>query len=138
MLDPSGKLPCTYPEKLADSPAHALGAYPGENGKEEYKEGLLVGYRWFDTKQIQPLFPFGFGLSYSHFEYSNLKLTGTETNLTVECDVTDTSKARLPRKSSRIYVHEANPELPRPEKELKGFFKIDLKGSEKGHVSQYP
>src|SRR5262249_45411137 len=73
-VNPSGKLPCTFPKQLNDSPAHALGAYPGANGVVNYTEGLLVGYRWFDTKRIEPLFPFGFGLSYTTFKYSNLKL----------------------------------------------------------------
>ena len=66
-VNPSGKLPCTFPKRLADSPAHALHAYPGTNGTVVYKEGLLVGYRWFDTKKIKPLFPFGYGLSYTTF-----------------------------------------------------------------------
>ena len=61
------------PQQLADSPAHALNAYPGENGVEHYAEGLLVGYRWFDTKNIEPLFPFGHGLSYTRFAYSDLQ-----------------------------------------------------------------
>ena len=74
-VNPSGKLPCTFPKRLADSPAHALNAYPGTNGVVRYEEGLLVGYRWFDTKNIEPLFPFGYGLSYTRFEYSNLKLS---------------------------------------------------------------
>jgi beta-glucosidase len=62
-VNPSGKLPCTFPKQLADSPAHALHAYPGANGTVTYAEGLLVGYRWFDAKNIEPLFPFGHGLS---------------------------------------------------------------------------
>ena len=65
-VNPSGKLPATFPKKLSDSPAQALGAYPGTNGTVTYTEGLLVGYRWFDTKNIEPKFPFGFGLSYTH------------------------------------------------------------------------
>ena len=73
-VSPSGKLPCTFPKQLADSPAHALGAYPGKDGVEKYEEGLLVGYRWFDTKNIEPLFPFGHGLSYTQFEYSDVKI----------------------------------------------------------------
>ena len=73
-VNPSGKLPATFPKKLADSPAHALGNYPGTNGTVTYAEGLLVGYRWFDAKNIEPQFPFGFGLSYTTFKYSNLKL----------------------------------------------------------------
>ena len=74
-VNPSGKLPCTFPKRLADSPAHALNAYPGTNGTVTYDEGLLVGYRWFDARKIEPLFPFGYGLSYTKFEYSGLKLT---------------------------------------------------------------
>src|SRR6185503_14820061 len=62
-VSPSGKLPCTFPRKLADSPAHALGAYPSKDGAMPYAEGLLMGYRWFDAKSIEPLFPFGHGLS---------------------------------------------------------------------------
>jgi beta-glucosidase len=80
-VNPSGKLTCTYPKQLMDSPAHALGTYPGTNGTLFYKEGLLVGYRWYDAKDIEPEFPFGFGLSYTTFEYSNLKLVpGQDTN----------------------------------------------------------
>ena len=73
-VNPSGKLPCTFPKRLADSPAHALDAYPGKNGTVVYTEGLLVGYRWFDAKKIEPLFPFGYGLSYTTFKYSNFNL----------------------------------------------------------------
>jgi len=73
-VDPSGKLPCAFPKRLADSPAHALHAYPGINDTEVYREGLLVGYRWYDTKKIEPLFPFGYGLSYTTFKYSDLNL----------------------------------------------------------------
>src|SRR5208337_3715459 len=73
-VNPSGKLPATFPKKLADSPAHALGNYPGANGMVTYAEGLLVGYRWFDAKAIEPQFPFGFGLSYTAFAISDLKV----------------------------------------------------------------
>jgi beta-glucosidase len=137
-VNPSGKLPCTFPKILADSPAHALGAYPGKDGKVEYKEGLLVGYRWFDTKQIEPLFPFGYGLSYTKFEYSALKLVpGTAESgaiVTVQCEVTNTG----PRGGAEIvqlYVHQDKPSLTRPEKELKGFQKVFLKSGEKKTVS---
>ena len=74
-VNPAAKLPCTFPKKLADSPAHALKAYPGRQGQETYEEGLLVGYRWFDARNIEPLFPFGFGLSYTRFAMSDLQLT---------------------------------------------------------------
>ncbi len=77
--NPSAKLPCSFPKSLADSPAHTGDKinYPGIEGKEIYAEGILVGYRWFDTKNIQPLFPFGYGLSYTTFQCSDLKLTAS-------------------------------------------------------------
>jgi beta-glucosidase len=137
-VNPSGKLPCTFPKVLADSPAHALGAYPGKDGTVEYKEGLLVGYRWFDAKQIEPLFPFGHGLSYSKFEYSALELVpaadADDQLVTVQCDIANTG----PRDGAEVvqlYVHQGNPTLPRPEKELKGFQKVFLKAGEKKTVS---
>jgi beta-glucosidase len=137
-VNPSGKLPFTFPRKLADSPAHALNAYPGENNVVHYSEGVLVGYRWFDTKKILPLFPFGHGLSYTTFAYSNLKLTpGSSPNgpiVTISCDITNTG----PRDGAEVvqlYVRQEHPTLLRPEKELKGFAKIALKPNETGSVS---
>lgn len=131
-VDPSGKLPCTFPKRLEDSPAHALHAYPGANGAVEYKEGLLVGYRYFDTKEIEPLFPFGFGLSYTHFDYSQLKVTpaGQDGVLaTVEFDLANTGK-RAGSEVAQLYIHQAHPALARPLKELKGFAKIFLEPGE--------
>jgi beta-glucosidase len=132
-VNPSGKLPCTFPKALADSPAHALGAYPGKDGVVRYAEGLLVGYRWFDTKGIEPLFPFGHGLSYSTFGYSALQLTADSAAkdgvLTVRFDLTNTS-TRAGAEVVQVYVHQAHPSLSRPEKELKGFKKIFLRPGE--------
>ena len=136
-VNPSGKLPATFPKKLADSPAHALGNYPGTNGTVTYAEGLLVGYRWFDTKQTEPLFPFGFGLSYTTFEYSNLKLLpgdGTNSLVTAQFDIQNTG-ARAGAEIAQLYVHQNQPRLPRPEKELKGFKKVFLKPGEKQTVT---
>jgi beta-glucosidase len=136
-VNPSGKLPCTFPKKLADSPAHALGAYPGTNGTVVYTEGLLVGYRWFDTKNIEPLFPFGFGLSYTTFRYSNLKLIpGDSTNefATAQFEIQNTG-TRDGAEVAQLYIHQDNPSLPRPEKELKGFKKVFLKAGAKQTVS---
>jgi len=137
-VNPSGKLPCTFPKRLADSPAHALGAYPGTNGVVRYEEGLLVGYRWFDTKDIEPLFPFGHGLSYTRFNYSNLKLVqGASTNgpvLTAEFDVANTG-TRAGGEVAQLYVHDTQSSLPRPARELKGFQKVFLKPGEKQTVS---
>jgi beta-glucosidase len=137
-VNPSGKLTCTYPKQLMDSPAHALDTYPGTNGTLFYKEGLLVGYRWFEAKNIEPEFPFGFGLSYTTFEYSNLKLVaGQDTNgpvVTAECDIANTGQ-RAGAEVAELYIHQDNPSLPRPLKELKGFTKVFLKPGEKEMVS---
>jgi beta-glucosidase len=137
-VNPSGKLTCTYPKQLMDSPAHALGTYPGTNGTLFYKEGLLVGYRWFDAKDIEPEFPFGFGLSYTTFEYSNLKLVpGQDTNgpvVTAEFEIANTGQ-RAGAEVAELYVHQEKPALSRPPKELKGFKKVVLKPGEKKTVS---
>jgi beta-glucosidase len=137
-VNPSGKLTCTYPKQLMDSPAHALDTYPGTNGTLFYKEGLLVGYRWYDTKDIEPEFPFGFGLSYTTFEYSNLKLVpGQDTNgpvVAAEFDIANTG-ARTGAEVAELYIHQDHPSLSRPLKELKGFKKISLKPGEKKTVS---
>jgi beta-glucosidase len=136
-VNPSGKLPATLPKKLSDSPAHALGNYPGTNGSVTYAESLLVGYRWFDTKQIEPQFPFGYGLSYTTFKYSNLKLIpaeGTNEIVTAQFEIENTGKVPG-AEVAQLYVHEKTPALPRPEKELKGFRKILLQPGEKQTVS---
>jgi beta-glucosidase len=137
-VSPSGKLPCTFPKQLADSPAHALNAYPGTNGTVTYAEGLLVGYRWFDTKKIEPLFPFGHGLSYTTFKYSKLKLVkgsdGKEPVVSVQFNVANTGK-KEGSEVAQVYVQEAQPSLPRPMKELKGFEKVTLKPGETKTIS---
>jgi beta-glucosidase len=137
-VNPSGKLPCTFPKQLADSPAHALKAYPGAKGTVVYAEGLLVGYRWFDTKKIEPLFPFGYGLSYTTFKYSDLHLVpdkeASGLPLTVEFELANTGK-RAGAEAAQVYVQELNPTLPRPVKELKGFKKVHLQPGEKQKVS---
>ncbi len=137
-VNPSGKLPCTFPKRLADSPAHALDAYPGKNGTVVYKEGLLVGYRWFDTKQIEPLFPFGYGLSYTQFKYANLNLASAQDSsglpVTVEFEIANTG-SRAGAEVAQVYVQEASPSLPRPLKELKGFKKVFLQPGEKQKTS---
>jgi beta-glucosidase len=137
-VNPSGKLPCTFPKQLMDSPAHALGAYPGTNGTVTYSEGLLVGYRWFDTKKIEPLFPFGYGLSYTTFKYSGLKLTPDKDPksgaVTVEFEIANTGKV-AGAEAAQIYVQELKPTVDRPLKELKSFTKVSLKPGEKTKVS---
>ena len=137
-VNPSGKLTVTYPKALMESPAHALGTYPGTNGTLFYTEGLLVGYRWFDTKDIEPEFPFGFGLSYTTFEYSNLQLVpgdaGDGPLVTARFDLANTS-SRAGAEVAELYVHQDNPSPARPLKELKGFTKVFLKPGEKRSVS---
>jgi beta-glucosidase len=137
-VNPSGKLPCTFPRRLEDSPAHALGAYPGENLTVRYEEGLLVGYRWFDAKKIEPLFPFGHGLSYTDFRYSGLRVVGDAGGkapaAVVEFEVANTG-AREGAEVAQIYVSDESSSLPRPPKELKGFSKVFLKPGERRTVS---
>jgi beta-glucosidase len=137
-VNPSGKLPCTFPKRLEDSPAHALGAYPGENLTVRYEEGLLVGYRWFDAKRVEPLFPFGHGLSYTRFAYSGLRLaegrSGKGPALAVEFEVSNTG-ARDGAEVAQIYVGDESSSLPRPPKELKGFRKVFLKAGQRQTVS---
>jgi beta-glucosidase len=136
-VDPSGKLPCTFPRSLADTPAQHGGAraYPGVDGVVHYDEGLLVGYRWYDAKKIEPLFPFGFGLSYTSFSYSNLRVTskGPAAAL-VECDITNTG-TRPGAEVAQLYVRDAHSSVMRPEKELKGFAKVSLAPGETKTVS---
>ena len=138
-VNPSAKLPCTFPKQLSDSPAHALNAYPQTtNGTVEYKEGLLVGYRWFDTKNIEPLFPFGYGLSYTQFKYSDLKVTrNRDANnpvVTVTFTLQNTGK-REGAEVAEVYVHENAPTVERPVKELKGFAKVSLKPGQRKTIS---
>jgi len=137
-VNPSGKLSCTFPKRLEDSPAHALGAYPGRDGTVRYDEGLLVGYRWFDTKRLEPLFPFGFGLSYTNFEYSDLRIVrprdDQDGTVTVEFDVKNAGM-RDGAEVAQLYVQDLKPRLVRPLKELKGFTKVFLKPGERRSVS---
>ena len=133
---PSGKLPATFPHRWEDSPAY--GRYPGHDGVVSYTEALLVGYRWFDTRSVAPLFPFGHGLSYTRFEYSDLKLTRSRTAagpaVTVEFELTNVGR-RDSAEVAQVYVLDKESSLPRPLKELKGFSKVFLKASERKRLS---
>ncbi|WP_088653651.1 glycoside hydrolase family 3 C-terminal domain-containing protein [Geofilum rhodophaeum] len=132
-VNPSGKLPFSFPVKLSDNAAHALGAYPGENGNVEYKEGLLVGYRWHDAEEIEPLFPFGHGLSYTSFSYGKILLSDREMkdqgSLTCRITLTNTGD-RAGSEVVQLYLSDKKSSLPRPPKELKGFQKVTLKAGE--------
>jgi len=126
--NPSGKLPTTFPVRLQDNPAYIN--YPGENGKVQYGEGIFVGYRYYDKKEVAPLFPFGHGLSYTSFKYSNLRLgkksITPDQSLTVKVDVTNTGKV-LGKEVVQLYVRDIRSTFARPEKELKAFDKVELK-----------
>jgi len=135
-INPSGKLACTFPKRLEDSPAHAMGNYPGKDGTVKYDESLLVGYRWYDTKNIEPLFPFGYGLSYTKFEYSDLRLKPGDRDgvMTAEFNIKNVGLMDG-AEVAQLYVQPVKPRLPRPVKELKGFNKIFLKAGEQKTVS---
>jgi beta-glucosidase len=137
--NPGGKLPFTWPKQLSDSPAHALGAWPGANGVVEYKEGLFVGYRWFDEKKIEPLYPFGYGLSYTTFDCKNLTLTPGQDaaglpTARLTCEVTNTG-TRPGAQVVQAFVHDAESSLPRPPQELKGYTKVMLAPGETKQVT---
>ncbi|MGB6689544.1 MAG: glycoside hydrolase family 3 C-terminal domain-containing protein [Terracidiphilus sp.] len=133
--DPSGKLPVTFPKRFEDSPAY--GHYPGENLKVDYAEGIYVGYRYFDTKNIEPQFPFGFGLSYTTFEYSGPKVTRFTTRggaagvsgAIVDLKVRNTG-SRPGAEVVQLYVHDGHSKIDRPVHELKGFQRVELKPGE--------
>jgi beta-glucosidase len=135
-VNPSGKLPMSFPKKLADSPAHALKDYPGDpnnNWKVEYKEGILVGYRWHDTKKIEPLFPFGHGLSYTTFSFENLSITKSDAGAAVKLTVKNTGTV-AGAEVVQVYVKDDVASVDRPEKELKAFTKISLGAGESKEV----
>jgi beta-glucosidase len=130
-VNPSGKLPVTYPKRLEDSPAYINASFPGCR-EVNYGEGIFVGYRYYDKKDVEPLFPFGHGLSYTTFAYSGLKVAKkvkAGQNVEVSLTVTNTGKV-VGKEVVQLYVSDLKSFLPRPTKELKGFAKIDLKPGE--------
>ena len=135
-INPSGKLPMTFPKKLQDNPSFALGEYPGDTAKSlvvNYHDDIYVGYRYYDTYKVLPQFAFGHGLSYTNFEYSNLKLSSVGKNVTATFKIKNIGKT-AGAEIVQLYVHEQNSILPRPEKELKGFDKIMLAAGEQKSV----
>ena len=132
-VNPSGKLTYTIPYKLEDSPSYVLGEYPGKNGTVKYNDDIWVGYRYFDTKNVKPLFPFGFGLSYTTFAYDNFKIDLTKKDDSLNCvisfDVKNTGNVEG-KEIAEVYVSELKSALPRPLKELEGFAKVSLKAGE--------
>ena len=150
--NPSGKLPFTFPVKLEDNAAHQMGEYPGNKeelaagkGKDQknpinitYNEGIFVGYRWHDTKNIKPLFSFGHGLSYTTFEYGKVRADKTQMaqdgKITFTVSIKNTGK-REGAEVAQLYISDLKSSVPRPVKELKGFGKINLKPGEQKEVS---
>ncbi|WP_210516012.1 glycoside hydrolase family 3 C-terminal domain-containing protein [Hymenobacter terricola] len=131
-VNPSGKLPFTFPVKLQDSPAMKLGEYPSTPGnplKQTYKDDIWVGYRYFDTYNVAPQFAFGHGLSYTTFKYDKLTVTPGPQRATVLLTVTNGGKM-AGAEVVQLYVHDEQAAVKRPEKELKGFEKVFLRPGE--------
>ncbi|MCC3868898.1 beta-glucosidase [Terrisporobacter mayombei] len=135
-VNPSAKLAETFPVKLAHNPSHLN--FPGEIDKVGYKEGIFVGYRYYDKKEMDVLFPFGHGLSYTNFEYSDLKLSSKEINdtdkLTVTVKVKNTGDV-YGKEIVQLYVFDVVSNVQRPMKELKGFEKVGLNPGEEKEIS---
>ena len=128
--NPSGKLPTTFPKSLKDTPAFST--YPGNDLQMDYEEGLFIGYRWYDKEDIKPLFPFGHGLSYTTFQYSNLRAIapkGSSSVAAFELDVENTGTI-AGKEVIQGYVKVPNSQIERPLKELKKFEKISLEPGE--------
>lgn len=127
-VNPSGKLPFTFPVRLEDCSAHSAGEYPGE-GQVVYRDGIFVGYRWIEKERIEPLFAFGHGLSYTTFDIANVRADRTSLattgRLRVSADVTNTG-GRAGAEVVQLYIGDKLSSQPRPVKELKGFEKVYL------------
>jgi len=130
-VNPSGKLAETYPLRLADTPAFIN--FPGGNGEVRYGEGIFIGYRYYDAKEVPVQFPFGYGMSYTTFTYKNPNVSAASfkdvDGLTVSVDVTNTGKV-TGKEVIQVYVHDHKSGLVRPPKELKGFAKVELQPGE--------
>ena len=136
-VNPSGKLPFTFPKQLADAPAMKLGEYPSTPGnplKQTYKDDIFVGYRYYDTYKVAPQYAFGHGLSYTTFDYGKLTVTPGQQSATVKLTVRNTGKV-AGAEVVQLYVHDVKSSVKRPDKELKGFEKIMLKPGESQTVT---
>lgn len=135
-VNPSGKLPQTFPARLEDNPAYIN--YPGENGQVRYGEGIFVGYRYYEKKRVAPLFPFGFGLSYTTFSYGSLQLSAREMapadTLSVSVEITNTGE-RAGQEIVQLYIRDKAASVQRPDKELKAFAKVKLAAGESRTVT---
>ncbi len=136
-VNPSGKLPFTFPVKLQDNAAHSIGEFPG-NGDVNYKESIFVGYRWHEKQKIKPLFAFGHGLSYTTFQYGKVvidkKELQSDDKITISVPVKNTG-AREGAEIVQLYISDLKSRLPRPLKELKEFEKISLAPGEEKMVT---
>ena len=131
-------MPFTIPVSLEDSPAHAMGNYPGKDLTVNYEEDILVGYRWYDTKKIKPMYPFGYGLSYTTFDYSALKtdkmIYKQDETIQVVCSLSNTGQTDG-AEVVQLYVSDPECSVLRPVKELKAFKKVFLKAGESKEVT---
>lgn len=136
-INPSGKLPWTMPKNIMDSPAHATNSFPGDK-TVQYAEGILVGYRWFDTKKIAPLYPFGYGLSYTTFAFDTAKTDKKEYNptetITVSVTVKNTGKVDG-KEVVQVYATKSDSKISRAAQELKGFQKVAVKAGGEQRVT---
>lgn len=135
-VNPSGHLPETFPRKLSDNPSYLF--YGGEGNEADYREGVFVGYRYYDKKEMEVLFPFGYGLSYTTFAYSDLRLSASEITdrdtVDVTVKVTNTG-SRFGKTVVQLYVGEKQSEVLRPIRELKEFRKVALQPGESKDVA---
>jgi beta-glucosidase len=132
-VNPAGKLPVTFPKRLSDVPAASAARWPGVDGRVEYSEGLEVGYRWYQARGIAPLFPFGFGLSYTTFRFANLRVSQRGRSIAATVDVTNTG-SRAGADVVQLYVGFP-ASAGEPPRQLKGFRKIRLGPGETGRVT---
>ena len=133
-VNPSGHLPVTFERKAEDNPTYT-NYYPEEGSNRViYREGIFVGYRGYEHNNIKPLYPFGYGLSYTTFKFSNLSVKPDATHATVTFDITNTGD-RAGADVAQVYVSDDHTKTPRPAKELKGFDKVALQPGETKHVS---
>jgi beta-glucosidase len=133
-VNPSGKLPMTFPKKLEDSPAIKLGQFPGDGVTVNYFDDIYVGYRYYDTFNVAPQFAFGHGLSYTSFVYSGLNVQASATGATITFSIKNTGD-RAGAEVAQLYVKQEKLNLPRPEKELKGFEKVFLQPGEERKIT---
>ena len=135
--NPSGKLPITIEKRWEDNPAHDTYYPKGADKKVPYTEGVFIGYRGYDKSGVKPLFPFGYGLSYTTFAYKNLSVSSPSASGDVEVhfDVTNAGN-RAGAEVAQVYVGDRHSSVPRPVKELKGFSKVNLNAGETKSKSQ--